>query len=47
MVGFLFHYRDTIRDLAGGTPDAMYIRFVAPSSAAAWQALCDAADAAK
>jgi hypothetical protein len=47
MVGFLFHYRDIIRDLAGGTPVAMYIRYDAPNGAAAWQALCDAADAAE
>lgn len=47
MVGFLFHYRDIIRDLAGGTPEATYIGFFAPSAVVAWQALCDAADAAK
>ena len=47
MVGFLFHYRDILRDLAGGTPVAMYISFDAPNGAVAWQALCDAADAAE
>jgi hypothetical protein len=47
MVGFLFHYRDILRDMAGGTPIPAYIGFDAPNGAAAWQALCAAADAAK
>jgi hypothetical protein len=47
MVGFLFHYRDILRDMAGGTPIATYIGFDAPNGAAVWQALADTADAAK
>lgn len=48
MVGFLFHYRDIIRDLAGGgISESQYIGFFARSGVRSWQALCDAADAAE
>ena len=47
MVGFLFHYRDILPDMAGSTPIAMYIGFEAPNGAAVWQALADAADATR
>jgi hypothetical protein len=47
MVGFLFHYRDTIRDMAGAISEATYISLFARSGEAAWKALCDAADAAE
>jgi hypothetical protein len=49
MVGFLFHYRDIVRDLAGGgaISESRYVGLYARSGVRAWQALCDAADAAK
>jgi hypothetical protein len=48
MVGFLFHYRDIVRDLAGGgaISESEYIGLYARSGVRAWQALCDAADTA-
>jgi hypothetical protein len=47
MVGFLFHYRDIVRDLAGGgaISESQYIGLFAQSGVEAWQALCDAAGA--
>jgi len=49
MVGFLFHYRDIIRDVQGGgaMSEARYVGLFAQSAVAAWQALCDAADDAE
>ena len=47
MIGFLFHYRQIVQDMAGETPvsEARYIGFFARSGVEVWQALCDAADA--
>lgn len=49
MVGFLFHYRDIVRELAGGgaVSESQYIGCFARDGVRAWQALCDAADAAE
>jgi hypothetical protein len=49
LVGFLFHYRDIVRDLAGPTSEAqaIYIGGLAPTGAFVWKALCDAADKAE
>lgn len=49
MVGFLFHYRDIVRDLAGGgaLSESQYIGLYARSGVQAWQALGDAADTAE
>ncbi|HEX6664279.1 MAG TPA: hypothetical protein VF025_11440 [Gaiellaceae bacterium] len=48
MVGFLFQYRDIVRDLASDAAmsEAKFIGLFAKSGERPWQALCDAADAA-